>query len=51
MHLIKDKRGIQLPDEVWMQALPDAEFVLETIKQYELHEIVRQYHEDEDREV
>ena len=50
MRLIKDTRGIQLPDELWMQALPDAEFVLEAIKQYELYELVRQYHESDEDE-
>jgi hypothetical protein len=50
MGLIKDERGIQLPDELWMQAIPEAEFVLEAIKQYELHEIVRRFHEGREDE-
>ncbi len=50
MGLIKDTRGVQLPDEFWMQALPDAEFVLEAIRQYELAEIVRSYHGAEEGE-
>jgi hypothetical protein len=50
MSLIKDKRGVRLPDELWMQAIPEAEFVLETIHQYELHEIIRQFHESEEGE-
>lgn len=48
MGLIKDKRGIRLPDELWMQAIPEAEFVLETIRQYELFAIVQQFHEGEE---
>jgi hypothetical protein len=47
MGLIKDKRGIQLPDEIWMQAIPEAEFIIGAIKQYELLEIVQRFHEDE----
>jgi hypothetical protein len=50
MSSIKDMRGVQLPDELWMQAIPEAEFVLETIHQYELYEIVRRFHEGEEDE-
>lgn len=45
MGLTEDTCGVQLPDERWIQAVSEVEFILEAIQQYELTEIVRQYHE------
>lgn len=48
MGLIKDPRGVLLPDDLWRQALPDAEFLIETLQQWELFEAVARYYEAED---
>jgi len=50
MKLIKDPHGVQLPDELWMQAMSEAEFVLGAIEAFDLQEVVQRYHEAEDDE-
>jgi hypothetical protein len=48
MKLIKDPYGVQLPDELWMQTMPEAKFVLGAIEAFDLQEVVQRYHEGED---
>jgi len=50
MKLIQDPHGQRLPDELWIQALPEAEFVVGAIQAFELLEVVQRYHEAEDDE-
>jgi hypothetical protein len=50
MGLIKDPQGILLPDDLWRQALPDAEFIVGALHAYELRKTVRRYHYAEDDE-
>jgi hypothetical protein len=45
MKLIKDPYGVQLPDELWIQAMPEAEFVLGAIQAFDFQEVVQRYHE------
>jgi hypothetical protein len=45
MKLIKDPYGVRLPDELWIQAMPEAEFVLGAIQAFDLQEVVQRYHE------
>lgn len=46
MGLLMDKRGILLPEDLWTQALPDVEFLLEALNQWELFELSRQFHDE-----
>jgi hypothetical protein len=50
MALVKDRNGARLPEELWMQCVPEVEFVLEALRQWEIHEVVRRYHESEEGE-
>jgi hypothetical protein len=50
MGLIEDKRGGRLPEALWRQALPEAEFIVETIAQFEVYQAVWNYYEAEDGE-
>lgn len=46
MGLTNDTHGMQLPDELWRQALPDAEFVCDVIASFDLYRVVNQFHEE-----
>ena len=50
MRLIKDRHGSRLSDELWLKAMPEAEFIIEAMQNYELLEIVRRHYEAEDGE-
>ena len=36
MHLIKDPHGMRLPEDLWRQCMPDAEFVIGALKAFDL---------------
>jgi hypothetical protein len=48
MKLITDPQGILLPEDLWRQALPEAEFIVGAIKAYELRKTVLSFYEVED---
>jgi len=51
MKLVKDPHGIRLPDDIWRQALPDAEFIVGALIAFDLHQtVVEFYTEQEDGE-
>jgi hypothetical protein len=50
MKLIKDPQGILLPEDLWRQALPDAQFVIGALHAYELQKTVLSYHDDDEDE-
>lgn len=50
MSLIHDKQGGRLPEDLWRQCLPDAEFIVETIAQFEVYQAVWNYHEADNGE-
>jgi hypothetical protein len=51
MKLVKDPHGIRLPDDIWRQALPDAEFIVGALIAFDLHQTVVEYYtEQEDGE-
>ncbi len=50
MHLIKDRYGQRLPEELWRQCLPDAEFIVGALIAFDLHQTVREFYEAEDGE-
>ncbi len=50
MHLTKDTYGMRLPEELWRQAMPDAEFLVGALMFFDQIDIVRHYHEAEDGE-
>ena len=50
MALTQDKNGVRLPDELWKQAVPDVEFILQTIEQWELLKIASEYYDEEGEE-
>ena len=51
MKLVKDPHGIRLPDDIWRQALPDAEFIVGALIAFDLHQtVVEFYTKQEDGE-
>ena len=44
MGLIEDKYGVRLPEELWRQAMPDAEFVVGALFAFDLHQTVREFY-------
>jgi hypothetical protein len=46
--LIKDPNGRRIPEELWRQCLPDAEFIIGALMAFDLQEIVRGYYEGEE---
>ena len=50
MGLIKDTYGMKLPDYLWRQALPDAEFLVTALMFFDQVDIVRRYHGAEEGE-
>jgi hypothetical protein len=47
MHLFKDPNGTLLPEDLWRQSLPDAQFIIGAIDAYELRKEVIAFYEDE----
>jgi hypothetical protein len=47
MGLIADPQGILLPEDLWSQCLPDAEFIIGALHAYELRKVVLTYYENE----
>ena len=47
MCLGKDTYGMRLPEELWRQALPDAEFLVGALMFFDQIEIMRSYHEED----
>lgn len=51
MRLVKDPHGMKLPEELWLQAMPDAEFIVDALIAFDLHQtIVEFYSEQEEGE-
>jgi hypothetical protein len=50
MRLVKDTYGMRLPEELWQQAKPDAEFLVGALMFFDQVDIVRSYHEAEEGE-
>jgi hypothetical protein len=51
MKLVKDPHGMKLPEELWIQALPEAEFIVGALIAFDLHQtIVEFYSEHEEGE-
>jgi hypothetical protein len=48
--LIEDPRGILLPEDLWKQSLPDAQFVLGAIQAYEIQKVVLAFHDEDEGE-
>ena len=48
MDLIEDKYGMRLPEELWRQAMPDAEFIVGALFAFDLHQTVREFYAAED---
>ena len=48
MGLVKDPQGILLPEDLWTQCLPEAEFIIGAIEAYELRKMVLSFHTAED---
>jgi hypothetical protein len=48
MHLIKDIYGQRLPEELWRQAMPDAEFIVSALIVFDLHQTVREFYQAAD---
>jgi len=46
MGLMIDTRGMQLPDELWRQAIPDAEFICDVIASFDLYRLASPFHEE-----
>jgi hypothetical protein len=44
MKLITDAYGMRLPEELWAQAKPDAEFLISALMFYDQIEIARAYY-------
>ena len=47
MGLVDDVYGMKLPDYLWRQALPDAEFLVGALIFFDQIEIVRSYHDED----
>lgn len=50
MRLIKDPYGMKLPEELWLQAKPDADHLVTALMFFDQVDIVRHYHEAEEGE-
>ena len=50
MGLTNDTYGMKLPEELWRQAKPDAEFLVTALIFFDQIEIVRSYHGAEEGE-
>ena len=50
MGLTKDTYGMRLPEELWRQTKPDAEFLVTALMFFDQIEIVRHYHEADEGE-
>ena len=48
MGLIKDPNGMRLPDDLWRQALPDAEFIVGALMAFDLQQTVSRFYEAEE---
>jgi hypothetical protein len=48
MHLLADPNGTLLPEDLWRQALPEAQFLIGAIDAYALRKEVLAYYQDED---
>lgn len=50
MGLTNDTYGMKLPEELWRQAMPDAEFLVGALMFFDQIDVVRHYHEAEEGE-
>ena len=48
--LVEDPYGLRLPEKLWRQATPDAEFLVNALIVFDQIEIVVTYHEAEEGE-
>jgi hypothetical protein len=46
--LIKDPNGRRLPEELWRQAMPEAEFIVDALIAFDLHQTVCEFYQAED---
>jgi hypothetical protein len=46
MHLVKDPYGLRLPEELWIQAMPEAEFIVGALIAFDLHQTVVEFYEE-----
>jgi hypothetical protein len=44
MGLIEDKYGARIPEDLWRQAMPDAEFIVGALFAFDLHQTVCQFY-------
>ncbi len=42
--LIEDKYGARIPEDLWLQAMPDAEFIVGALFAFDLHQTVTQFY-------
>ena len=47
MGLIKDSHGMHLPEELWRQAMPDAEFIVGALIAFDHRQTVARFYEAE----
>jgi hypothetical protein len=48
LHLLADPHGTLLPEDLWRQCLPEAQFLIGAIDAYELRRQVLAYYDDEE---
>ena len=46
MGLLKDPHGSRIPEELWRQAMPDAEFIVGALIVFDQYEVVVSYHQE-----
>ena len=44
MGLVFDKHGMKLPEELWRQCMPDAEFIVGALMAFDLHQTIAEFH-------
>ena len=50
MGLIKDPHGMELPEDLWRQAMPDAEFIVGALVAFDLHQTIIEFYAAEEGE-
>jgi hypothetical protein len=48
MRLVKDPHGMKLPEDLWVQAMPEAEFIVDALIAFDLHQTVCEFYQAED---
>ena len=48
MELIEDKHGLRLPEYLWRQWMPDAEFIVGALIAFDLHQTIVEFYTAED---